>query len=170
MHRRQLIGTLIVVAATAVAVASAGAAVPPQGKIGPHQQFGGLVNHQSGVTHPVTIRMACFGAVRPGEKGHPMGGQTVEVFRSEVIVGDFGNTGSRANRIVAFFGPPLRHRAATTPTGSTVTFTRYGVNKYIPTALKLPCSGMGVVTFVPRPTTPIDTSYVTVSVRYVGQP
>jgi hypothetical protein len=171
MQRRVLMGTSIVVAATAMVVASAGAAVPPQGKVGPNQYFGALVNGRNDVGGPVTIRMACFGAVRPGQKGHPMAGQTVEVFRPEVIVlHHSGYTGKNATSIVAFFGPPPPTAVPPTASATTVTFKKDGVNKPIPTSLLLPCSGTGTVYFVPLPMSPPKSHPATVRVSYVGQP
>ena len=141
--KRLLVGFNVVVAATGLVVAGAGAAVPPQGKVGPNQYFGALVNGKNDVGRPVTIRMACFGAVRPGQKGHPMGGQTVEVFRPEVIVVHHsGYTGKNATSIVAFFGTPPPTAVPPAPAASTVTFTHYGIKKAIPTSLLLPCSGL----------------------------
>ena len=119
---------------------------------------------------PAAIRMACFGPVRPGQRGHPMAGQTVEVFRPEAIAGHFGNTGSRATSIVAFFGPPPPAPAPATPAASTVTFKTYGVVKKIPISLLLPCGGTGVVSFVPLPKSPPTSRDATVRVSYVGQP
>jgi hypothetical protein len=168
MLRRVLVGIVMPVTALLL-VASAASAVPVEGNIGPNQQFGGLVNGKNSVSAPVAIRMACFGAVRPGETGHPMSGQSVEVFRPEAIRGQFGDTGGRADRIVAFFGPPPPSPAAPPSTASTVTFTKYGVKKMIPTSLKLPCAGRGVVTFVPMATSKTARD-ATVRVSYVGQP
>ena len=170
MVRRILVGVGAVVAATAMVIASAGAAVPPQGKIGPHQVFGGLVNGRNGIGTPAPIRMACFGPIRPGQTGHPMAGQTVEVFRPEAILGHFGNTGARATSIVAFFGPPPPTPAPATPGASTVTFYRYGVVKAIPTSVVLPCAGTGTVFFVPLPMSPPTSRAATVRVAYIGQP
>ncbi|HTD51184.1 MAG TPA: hypothetical protein VK771_11320 [Acidimicrobiia bacterium] len=170
MLRRLFIGTVAVAALGLVAGPASAATVvlPPQGKVGPHQVFGGLVNDQSGIGTPAPIHMACFGPVRPGEKGHPMAGQSVEVFRPEAIVGHFGYTGARGNHIVAFFGPPPP--APVAATASTVTFTKYLVKKPIPTSLELPCFGTGTVTFVPMPQGPLDTRDATVRVSYEGQP
>jgi len=172
MFRRLFVGTVALLAASVLVVAAANAAavVPPQGDVGPHQVFGGLVNGQSGIGTPATIRMACFGAVHPGETGHPMSGQTVEVFRPEAILGHFGYTGSSATHIVAFFGPLPPNPVAAPPTASTVTFTRYDVKKPIPTSLRLPCDGTGSVTFVPLPQSPPSSHDATVQVRYEGQP
>ena len=171
MPRRVLIGFVVVATATVLLVVSAGAAVPPQGKVGPGQYFEGLVNGDAGLARRVTIKMACFGAVRPGEKAHPMSGQTVEVLRPEVIVvGHSGYTGKNATSIVAFFGPPPPGPAPATPAASTVTFKQYGVKKPIPTSLLLPCSGNGTVSFVPLPKSPPTSRDATVRVSYVGQP
>jgi hypothetical protein len=169
--RRMLVGLSVVATVTAVLVASAGAAIPPQGKVGPRQYFEGLVNGDSGLARPVTIKMACFGAVRPGQKGHPMTGQTVEVLRPEVIVvGHSGYTAKNATSIVAFFGPPPPSPAPATPAASTVTFKKYAVKKPILTSLLLPCSGTGIVSFVPLPKSPPTSRDATVRVAYVGQP
>jgi hypothetical protein len=169
--RRILVGLCVVVALTASVVVSAGAAIPPQGKVGPRQYFEGLVNGQAGIGTPVAIKMACFGAVRPGERGHPMAGQTVEVMRPLVIVvGHFGYTGKNATSIVAFFGPPPPTPSPVPPSASTVTFTRYGIKKPIPTSLLLPCYGTGTVYFIPMPQSPPSSRDATVRVSYVGQP
>jgi hypothetical protein len=173
MLRRFFVGTVALLAASVVVVATASAApivVPPQEKVGPHQIFGGLVNGKSGIGTPAPIRMACFGAVHPGETGHPMSGQTVEVFRPEAIVGHFGYTGSSATHIVAFFGPLPPTPVIVASSVSTVTFTRYDVKKPIPTSLKLPCDGTGSVTFVPLPQSPPNSRDATVQVAYQGQP
>lgn len=132
-------------------------------QIGPNQSFQGLVNGRSG---PVGVRMACFGAVRPGQTGHPMAGQTVTVSPAVAVSGSFGGsigfTGSKANSIVVVFGP-----LASSAT-NTLTFTSYGTMP-VPTSFVLPCFGSGSVTFVPKPTSPTARS-ASVSVSYVGQP
>lgn len=156
----------MVIVATVIGPVSAGAAIPTQGTVGPNQYFGGLVNGHNGVTTPAPIRMACFGPIRPGQKGHPMAGQSVEVFRPEVIViRHSGFTGENANRIVASFGPS----PSATPVANTVTFKKYGVNKPIPTSLLLPCAGTGTVSFAPLPASP-KSHAATVRVSYIGQP
>ena len=169
MHRRLLIlGASLVIASSAAVASGAGAVVPPQGKVGPNQYFSASVNGQLGVGAPATIQMACFGPLRPGETGHPMAGQTVEVFRPEVIVAQEGFTGPSAHRISAFFNapPPSPVVAA-----GNVTFTRYAVPKKIPTSLVLPCAGSGNVYFVPFPSSPIGPAKdAVVPVTYVGQP
>ena len=98
-----------------------------------------------------------------------MAGQSVEVFRPEVIVTHEGFTGPNGHSISVFFnGPPPSPTAAA---AGNVTFTRYGVSKRIPTSLVLPCSGTGNVYFIPFPKTPIGPATdAVVPVTYVGQP
>lgn len=166
MIRRLLLGLCVVTVAAGFGAVGAGATVPPQGNVGPNQYFGGLVNGDNGATTPAPIQMACFGPVRPGQKGHPMAGQTVEVFRPEVIVVHHsGYTGKNANRIVASFGPS----PSATPVANTVIFTRYGVEEPIPTTVLLPCAGTGAVSFTPLPASRASHA-ATVPVSYIGQP
>ncbi len=141
--------------------------VPPGGHVRPGQVFGGLVNASTGSPAPVTIAMGCFGPIRPGQTGHPFAGQTVEVFRPEVVQGHFGFTGSAATAIGAFFGPPPP--SATPVASSYVRLSHYGVAEAIPTSLTLPCGGAGQVTFVPLPMSPTSRT-ATVAVTFVGQP
>src|ERR1019366_5914494 len=132
MIRRVLVGVCSFIGATALMTASAGAVIPPQGAVGPHQYFSALVNGQSGFTIPAPIKMACFGPIRPGQTGHPMAGQTVDGIRPEVILTSDGYTGSNANSIVAFFNGPPPFPVTTPPVTNTVTFRYYGVTKKIP--------------------------------------
>jgi hypothetical protein len=161
---------LICLLATAAVLIVGSAAVPAVaqppfgGPILPNQVFGGLVNGSTGNPTPATIRMGCFGPVRPGQTGHPLAGQTVGVFMPEAIMGTFGFTGSAADSIEAFFGPP-----PPAPASSGVVFHSYGVTMAIPTSLVLPCYGDGQVTFVPMPQSPTSRAAV-VPVRFVGQP
>ena len=149
--------------------------VPPPfgGRVKPGQVFSATVNGQSGVGGPVTIAMACFGPVHPGETGHPMAGQTVAVLGPNVVIGTPGNTGAHGTEIGAFFGPPppaaARTAAPVTSSGGPVSFRRY-VHQAIPTAEVLACSGTGRVTFVALPMSPGTSSDVVVPVSYVGQP
>ena len=170
MSFRPLVGRrltwLAIPALLMIALAAAPAAAQPPfgGPIGPNQVFGGLVNGSTGDPTPATIRMGCFGPVRPGQTGHPLAGQTVEVFRPEVIMGHFGFTGSAANSIEALFGPP-----PPAPASPGVVLHSYGVAMAIPTSLTLPCFGDGQVSFVPLPNSPTARTAV-VPVRFVGQP
>jgi hypothetical protein len=138
--------------------------------VAPNQYFVGVVNGRSG---PAVIRMACFGPVSPGEKGHPLAGQTLAVRDLGKVppppaVGDIGFTGPDGHEIGVFFGP-LPPSAAGTPAGGPVIFTHYGVTKPIPTSVLLPCSGTGSVPFVPIPVVGGSHDAV-VPVTFVGQP
>ncbi len=152
----------IVVAASAAVPGAWAQGGPGTGPIRPHQPFLGLINGKDGIDGSVSINMACFGPVRPGQTGHPMAGQTVGVGQPEVIVGTFGNTGSRGTSVDAVFGP------ATAASSETVVFHRYGTLT-MPTSLVLPCSGSGTVTFVALPKSPTERSFA-VPVSFVGQP
>ena len=66
------IGVLALFGSATVAFAQVQDPVP----IGPNQSFVGLVN---GSRSKAVIEMACFGPSRPGEYGHPLAGQTLEV-------------------------------------------------------------------------------------------
>ncbi len=126
------------------------------------QAFAGRVN---GSFDGATIEMACFGPVTPGRTGHPMAGQTLEVLSPlpPIAVGTIhpGRTGSAASSIVALL------RGA--PRVVLARFTRYARTKTIPVSSELPCSGTGVVRFVPRPmSATAHAAWVTVS--FVGQP
>lgn len=142
------------------------------GTVGPNQYFTGVINGHAGNTVvPITIRMACFGPVRPGETGHPMAGQTLAVHRlypPAATAGSLGFTGKDAE-IGVFFNalPPVTPSSAAT--GTTPIFHRYDVSKPLPTSLTLPCGGSGSVYFTPIPVVPPSRS-ATVPVEFVGQP
>jgi hypothetical protein len=161
MVRRTLIGaSLIVVAAGFIAPGVSGALT--HSKIGPHQHFAGSVNGSFGAPVPAVIKVVCPGPARLGQSGHPLSGQTVEVSMAISMFSNSGFTGKNASSIAVFFGPPP---PSMTGPGQ-VTFTRYGVPKAIPTSLNLPCSGSGVVTFVPFPESPPTSRSEGVAVDY----
>jgi hypothetical protein len=151
--------TLIAAAVTWSGVIPATAGPPP---VRPHQHFIGRINGRTGRPHRVVIKMACFGAVRPGETGHPMGGQTVAV---QMVDGGraTGYTGT-GTTIGAFFGAPP-------PSADSASYVAFHVyrSKKIPTSLSLPCSGSGTVTFVALPLNFHEHSFG-VPVSFVGQP
>jgi len=158
---------MLVTGSTTAAVAAPAATTT---KIGPNQFFSGLVNGKRGRLRPVTIRMACFGAIQPGQQGHPMAGQTVEVIPASGpadTARDVGFTGPNGNEVGAFFGalPP----SPSSSSGGAVIFGHYGVIKAIPTAELLPCAGSGTISFVPLPVLP-PSSIADVPVVFVGQP
>jgi len=142
------------------------------GKVGPQQYFTGVINGTDGNTaNPITIRMACFGPLHPGQTGHPMSGQTLAVhqlFPPSSTAGSLGNTGDDSVIDVFFHTPPpsaTRNRAS----GQTPSFTRYDKPQRLPTSITLPCAGTGTVWFSPLPVVPPSQS-ASVPVQYVGQP
>src|SRR5580704_13437969 len=165
VRRRGCAVGLLVLAALAIAL-PAGAAV----KVGPGQYFTGVINgHDGNTAIPITIRMACFGAVKPGATGHPMAGQTVAVHQlfPPTTTGSLGYTGNDAE-IGAFFDvvPPAATSGSVT---STPIFKRYDVAKPLPTSLTIPCSGTGTAYFVPIPVVP-PSRPASVPISFVGQP
>ncbi len=163
--------TAVVAAACAVVLGLAGAAqAAPAGpikKVGPDQTFRALVNGHPGTLAPVAIRMACLGPIQPGQTGHPMPGQSVEVRLGAASAAQAGFTGPNGSSIGVFFGAPPPVAA---PGAGLLTLRRYGVAKAIPLSLVLPCSGTGSVFFVPLPMSPPTSRSVAVPVTYVGQP
>lgn len=162
--------TTLVAAAAAVAAIAAVAGQPVAAQaagaaVGPHQSFIGLVNGTTGHRQPAVIRMACFGAIRPGQTGHPFAGQTVAVQRVPASA-RAGVTGPSTTSVGAFFGalPP----AGAGSGAGFVDFTRYQT-KPLPTSLTLPCAGSGTVTFLALPLLPGSRSFA-VPVFYAGQP
>lgn len=153
---------------------AASASAPAVGAVGKHQHFIGLINGRTGSRfHRVVIKMACFGAIRPGETGHPMGHQTLAV-RKVRLSRSVGFTGTGTS-IGAFFGapPPGGRAAGADPAGVGrapvfVAFHRY-VTKMLPRSLVLPCGGKGTVTFVALPLNFRSRSF-SVPVTFVGQP
>jgi len=157
MARRAAIALVGALAAASLLSLDAFAFLPPgKGHVIPNVEFGALVNGRSS---DAVIQMACFGAVRPGETGHPMSGQTVEVFRPEALRVS-GYTGTAATRIVARF---------TDDPSARIPLRRFGHPEPVPVSLTLPCSGSGTVVFSPEPSSPTAHS-ATVTVSYVGQP
>jgi len=147
-------GKMLAAALTALAALflAAGSAAAEQ-RIGPNQQFAGVVN---GSAANATIFVVCPGPVVPGQTGHPVAGQGVQV----VLNTGGGFTGSAANSIVASFGP-------SSTTAQALVFKEYGVPQDIPTTFFLPCGGTGTAFFAPQPTSPTARS-ATVRVTFVN--
>ncbi|HEX5495634.1 MAG TPA: hypothetical protein VFX70_13775 [Mycobacteriales bacterium] len=159
---------LLRVSFTALAAAAvlAGTAVPASASviaptpIGPKQYFVGLVNGHAGTA---TIQVGCFGPIHPGQTGHPLSGQTVEVRQvSSTSSGDVGFTGSAGTEIVVSLGSP-------TSTATPIILHYYGVPVAIPTSLTLPCGGFGKAVFTPEPGSDTAKS-ATVTVEFASQP
>ncbi len=169
---RHLVAVMVGVVVAGAATVGDTAAAPPTIRVGPDQYFAGLVNNNTGQYQPAVIRMACFGPIVPGEKGHPMAGQTLEVrylgHSTTPSAADIGFTGPYGSEIGAFFGPPPPTPMAAAPSGPVI-FRHYGVHQALPTSVLLPCFGSGVVPFIPIPVMGGSHEAV-VPVRYVGQP
>jgi hypothetical protein len=127
--------------------------------IGPHQYFVGVVNGQTG---SAVIHMACYGPLHPGQTGHPMPGQTVEVRRAAVAAKSMGYTGGGADEIVVGAG-------TISSSAKSLALHYYGEVVEIPTTLTLPCYGGYDVAFVPLPTS-WTARPATVRVDFVGLP
>jgi hypothetical protein len=110
----------------------------PSARVRPGQSFVGLVN---GGGKNATVTVACPGPAGGDRHGPPVSGQTLAVAPSPALSGP-GFTGATATRVVAVFPAD--------PTAQ-VAFHHYNHPKPIPSALRLPCDGSGVVRFVPRP-------------------
>ena len=164
--RSTLYGTIVALALAggAVGLPSVAAAAVDPAPIGPHQFFVGEVNGISTASSAAAvIKVGCFGPVTPGETGHPVAGQYVDVLPvAPPTTVDDGYTGESADHIVVDFGVP-------SSTGLPVTLTSYAVRAEIPTTLSLPCSGAGDVAFVPAPTSATArTALVKVTYENIG--
>lgn len=160
------LGARLVAPAAAALVAGAliAAASPAQAgiKIGPHQYFTGLV---IGKTKLSVIDVACAG---PAKTGHPAPGQSVEVklmVPSVASADSGGYTGNHANRIKADLIWP---NGPVTVVTAIATFTSYSVKMAIPTKIKVPCSGGGVMSFQPAPNPDKSAMPATVSVTFTS--
>jgi hypothetical protein len=159
MSRRVVVVVSAVLALAVMLPGTSGATTHP--RIRPHQYFSGLVNGSTGHPTPAIIKMVCPGPASGGS-GHPLEGQTVEVERASAADPSAGFTGRLGTSVSVFFGalPPSANAIGQ------VTFTRYGVVMSIPTTITLPCTGSGVVGFLPFPRTPPLSRAATVPVVY----
>ena len=105
--------------------------------------------------------MACFGLIQPGETGHPVSGQTLEVIPPPPVAYcpiHIGYTGSLGTYVVVRQG------------GSKLAcLTDFFQTLDIPTTAVFPCAGKGMIRFVAKPLAS-DSVVGRVSVRFVGQP
>ena len=130
-----VIGAFAVVAAAGLALApGAAAAATP---IGPNQIFLGQVN---GSSSTVNFDVVCPG---PATSGHPAG-DTVGVVKLQDPILGFGRTGN-ATAIAAKLQFTKGKHTVSEPIAR---FTTYRTKK-VPTTPQTPCSGPGVVTFIP---------------------
>lgn len=164
MHR-ELARTLITIAAASlVAVPATVAAAPSPAsrlavKVGPKQDFRGLVNAKNS---KAIIRVICPGVA---STGHPLSHQTVRV--APVIDPDLltdGFTGTAATSIGAWLTWPTKVKPP--PPAYIATFTRYRAMP-IPTTITVPCGGSGQMLFLPAPGSP-TVKAATVSLTFVN--
>ena len=121
-------GVLVTVAGAVLAFGGlgapgAGAGVKPAGhhvKIGPNQEFVGLVNGSTGIAAHAQIRVACPSGSVTGT-GHPLAGQTFAVSLPASTAGSPGTTGPHGKTINVYQGVP-----PTASAGGIATFKRYG--------------------------------------------
>ena len=152
-----LLAPALVAVVAAAAPASATA-------IGPDQYFVADVNGH--VTGPAPIQMGCFGPIFPGETGHPLAGQYVEVLPPDTAAGSVGFTGSAADAIDVSIIYSQGTITRVVPLGE---LTSYGTKLAISTGLLLPCSGSATAVFDPTPTSPTAQA-ADLTVNFVGQP
>lgn len=162
MHTRHVVRGAVLAVAVAVLGLAGVVGAATHVKIAPHQIFTASVNGSHGTPAPAVIRVVCPGP-GAGQTGHPLPHQTISVDLAPSASTRNGFTGSNATSIAVFFGAPPPSDRTTRPT-----FLRYGVNKPIPTSLTVPCSGTGVITFVPFPESPSTSRSVGVPVEYAN--
>jgi hypothetical protein len=127
-------GVLSAMLCVIVLAASVGASAAGQ-PIKPGQHFVGLVN---GSHRHVVVRAVCPGPVSSSSTGPVAGGQHMAV--SHVAKGA-GSTGV-FSKVYAWFVPDVG-----APAPTSISFNTYGTAKKIPTSIRVPCSGTGVVEF-----------------------
>lgn len=163
MVRRTLVIAALALGAVALMAPGANGATR-HARVHAHQYFAGSVNGSLGTPVPAVVKVVCPGPATPGQRGHPLAGQTVEVGLTLPAVSNPGYTGKDGRTIGVFFGPPPPGAAGP----GQVRFTRYLVSKPIPTSLELPCGGTGTVTFVPFPKSPPTSRSAGVAVEYAN--
>ena len=161
MFGRFVVGVAICASTLFGSAAIAAARVQDPVLIGPNQSFVGLVNNHS---TNATIEMACFGPSRPGEYGHPLAGQTLEV----KLVGPV------TSAVPLAFTGTAREIQATYPISNTLEilladFSSYYVQVPLSTSLTLPCTGTAVIPFTPVEGGPRARPWKT-KVTFVPQP
>jgi hypothetical protein len=156
LSRLAVLGAAVLMAVMAGA-ATASAAVADPVPITPNTFFSGLVNG----TSPADITVVCSSAAATG---HPADGQYVEALLASSTAASTGYTGTLGTSLTV---------KITTSAPSTTTSSLIGVLKNfyeelaIPTTLTLPCTGTGVVTFAPTPTS-VTAKTASVTVKLVS--
>jgi hypothetical protein len=155
--RLSLVTAAIAIIALATATPAAADGIVDPAPIAPNQHFIGEVNAHTGTA---TINVTCLGPVAAGQTGHPAPGQTVAALPVTVPVSNTaGFTGTAADSIVVSLTPPSAASVA-------IILHDWVVTAPIPATLALPCSGSGVATFTPAPSSPTAKA-ATVAVTFV---
>jgi hypothetical protein len=152
-------------AAAALAVPATAFAASTGPAVGPNQFFTGTV------LGPITTGSAAKDVIfvdcpAAASTGHPVPGQSVEVDLAATITTPYGFTGSDATSIEADLiwsqaNPPI------TVDEPIANLTAYATPEPIPTDIVVPCSGAGVVSFVPQPSSSTAIAY-TLHVGFEG--
>ena len=156
-YRSVLLSVPALIAVGTLAFASPAQAVT----VGPGQFFTGEVFGVANASDQPDIAVACpAGAAL----GHPLPGQTVEVnLLIPPVIATAGYTGSEAVEIDAALSYTQGTLSVSLPIA---TLTQYSVRSAISTAIPVPCSGTGVMSFSPYPLdsgTPSDVTVTFVS-------
>ena len=139
--RTLALAALAVAAVPAISAAASQARDPVP--IGHHQFFAGLV---FGRAEESQIEVACAG---PATTGHPMADQSVEaILVAPSAPSSAGSTGARASVIRVVLSWTAKGKTVTRPIG---TLTGYYETRSVGTAIVVPCSGTGTMTFMPSP-------------------
>jgi hypothetical protein len=128
--------------------------------IGPNQPFVGFVN---GSSANAFIRVGCVGPTRPGQTGHPLAGQSMEVRFSNATVAGFTGTAHSVTATITYPAP------ATSQPTTLASFSNYFVPTPISTQARLPCTGRGTVAFTPMDNSPSARPW-DMTVNFVAQP
>jgi hypothetical protein len=164
-NKSRRLAVLAVATATVCAVPAAAFALGPA--IGPNEFFNGsLINVTSaGVTSSTsTLLVACSSAA---VVGHPLPGQAVEanliVPPTTAVTGFTGTLAKSIEASVVWSSaePPV------TADESIGTLNAYSTPLAVPTSLTVPCSGAGVLSFAPTPTSSTARS-ATVDITFVS--
>ncbi|MBO3749583.1 hypothetical protein J5X84_26190 [Streptosporangiaceae bacterium NEAU-GS5] len=159
--RRAFLGAAALLTMAAAGAASAGMAsadVADPDAVGPRQAFVAYVNGRTALS---TINVDC-GVVTPDAPamGHPSAGQAVAVTQAIVpFAAGVGFTGTEADRIVVGITPSITRLPPTS-------LSFYNQKVAISSKILVPCSGTGVVSFTPDPTSPTAVP-ATVKVTFV---
>lgn len=158
MRLSSALAAAAVVVGSIVSLAPAASAQDPV-PIGPNQYFQGQVK---GLHSGAVIYVVCPGPATPGQLGHPVSGQSVDVVLNSATTPG-GYTGSLGKSVVASFGPTSSSAV------QTLTFTSYYAPQNIPTTFWLPCGGSAVIPFAPQPTSPTAvTDHVSVTFENIA--